>query len=437
MPLLPRRNSLDFNPDSIINAGKKLKTIALANMKNPILDPDMKTLSAMDAERNLGVNIDSLGQMYLDVERDLIRVAQFAGTKIDTYQGLEGSGRRKKRSMFGGADKKPKFIIEEDEEDEDEDEPVVDMTPADINTPALPVKRRGRPKGSKNKPKPVSLFPSSAFVPPRFSSDMVSSSGNPQALPHGDPDDDDPDDDDSSYPSSASTANSRTTRSSVPNYNFPHQNNTPLYDDFDDMSDLTQQTDKPTIPKSISNLLLSIISKIQKMDFFLSSKIKPAYAKITDKQQAVLSKIMEGIFNLYKVTMNQPIAKPYLISRIRVTPTRPNIGNLEEYIIDNVDNGDDLLSYFKKALDKLILDLSVVINSARRVGATDFTKKVSYDASNPANSYALGLAGYEGGGRKVRMVGNGRNFYGDVINKSRDIPTIFSSVRDCPTKYLL
>jgi hypothetical protein len=424
MPQLPKGNSLDFNPDSIINASKKIKTIALANMKNPILDPDMKTLSAMDAERNLNVNIDSLGQMYLDVERDLIRVAQFAGTKIKTFQGLEGSGRRTKRSMFGGADDKPKMIIEED------DEPAIttDIVPADISPP---VKRRGRPKGSKNKPTQVSSsFPTSAFVPPRFSSDMVSSSGNPQARPYGDPDDDDPDDDASSYPSSASNPNSRTSGNAPVRY-------TRVNDFDDDVSNISQETDKPTIPKSISNLLLSIISKLQKMDFFLASKIKPAYAKITDKQQAVLTKIMEQIFNLYNVTIKQPTAKTYFISRINVREERPNIGNLEEYIIDNVDNGDDLLSYFKKAIDKLILDLSVVINSARRVGATDFTKKVSYDASTPTNSYALELAGFQGAGRKVRMVGNGRNFYGDVINKSRDIPTIFSSVRDCPTKYLL
>jgi hypothetical protein len=95
--------------------------------------------------------------LYLDVERDLIRIAQFAGTNIDTYQGLEGSG------MSGGASKKPKLIIEEDE-DEDEDEEI-----------ATPVKKpRGRPKGTKNKPasstkgsfasSPVSMFPSSAFV---------------------------------------------------------------------------------------------------------------------------------------------------------------------------------------------------------------------------------------------------------------------------------
>jgi len=425
MPLLPRRNSLDFNPDSIINASKKIKTISLANMKNPILDPDMKTLSAMESERNLSVNIDTLGQLYLDVERDLIRIAQFAGTNIDTYQGLEGSG------ISGGASKKPKLIIEEDE-DEDEDEDIV-----------TPVKKpRGRPKGSKTKNKPassiasspVSMFPSSAFVPPRYSSSMTSSSGNSQAIPHGYPDDNDPDDDSSSYPSSSSTANSRTNRSSTIVSSPEHWTKPVPYDDFDDISDITFQTDKPTIPKSISSLLLSLIAKIQKMDFFLSSKIKPAYTKITDKQQAILSKVMEGIYNLYKMSMKQPMVKPYLLGKIK----RPTNLDLEEYIIDNVDNGDDLLSYFKKALDKLVLDLSVVINSARRVGATDFTKKVSYDASSPANSYALGLAGYEGSGRKIAtMRGNGRNFYGDVINNSRDIPTIFSSVRDCPTKYLL
>ena len=60
MPSLPRKNTLDYNPDSMVNASKKIRTIALENMKNPTLDPDQATLSSLDATRRLGDSIDTL-----------------------------------------------------------------------------------------------------------------------------------------------------------------------------------------------------------------------------------------------------------------------------------------------------------------------------------------------------------------------------------------
>jgi hypothetical protein len=37
----------------------------------------------------------------------------------------------------------------------------------------------------------------------------------------------------------------------------------------------------------------------------------------------------------------------------------------------------------------------------------------------------------------MTMVGSGRNFYGEPVNNSRDLPTIWRNYRDCTTKYLL
>lgn len=456
MPLLPRRNNLDYNPNSIINASKTIKTIALENMKNPLLDPDMATLSSMDAERNLGINIDQLGQMYLDIERDIIKIAQFAGSSFSKYyKGLEGAG------MCGGATKSielsniepskkkakkipANLIIEEDTEEE--------ITP----------KRRGRPKGSKNKPKPSSLqstapagsirsiSSSNPSISSRFSSHPVSSSGNSQAIPlyvGGDPDDSDyyPDDDASSLPSSASYPSSRTSRSMRSGRSIPNDPPIPFGSALDPNAPA-----HPTLPSIISNLLISLIQKVQRMDFFLTSRIKPAYQKINQKQQEKLSKIMEGINNLYKNVIQQELGKADLRY---YTPNEPK--TLERFIINVVDNGDELLGYLKTALDKLIVDLSVVLNSARRAGGVELEL-------SPADNYALSVAGFTGdpridrrplvspinyrnidiqtglgSGRKPKMTGCGRNFYGDKINNTRDIPTIYRAYQNCPTKYLL
>ena len=50
-----------------------------------------------------------------------------------------------------------------------------------------------------------------------------------------------------------------------------------------------------------------------------------------------------------------------------------------------------------------------------------------------------------GAGRKTRLkksgrsylLGAGNNFYGEKIDNSNDIPCLLSSIKNCPTKYLL
>jgi hypothetical protein len=69
MPLLPRKNNLDYNPDNIIQASKRLATISLEQMKNPLFDPDQATLSSLDAERNLDANMSELNKKMLDIQQ--------------------------------------------------------------------------------------------------------------------------------------------------------------------------------------------------------------------------------------------------------------------------------------------------------------------------------------------------------------------------------
>jgi hypothetical protein len=426
MPLLPTRNNLDYNPNSIVNASKTIKSIALENMKNPVFDPDMKTLSSMDAERNLKGNLDLLGKMLLDTENDLLRLTQFSGTSIATgFAELMGSG-----MMRGGAT--------------DAD--------GDMGIGALftqPPRPRGRPKGSKNKaprqPKLTAFNLSQGQQTiPAFFSQMSSnrtpsvSSGstvtqrrlerqrqqgrfqptltaiptNPQAVPFGDPDDSDPDDDASSLPSSASSLASRTNRSrrrsgsvsAAPNFGI----------------------NVNSLPYILTSLIITLNSKIQKMDFFLNSKIKPAYRKLDASQQAFLAKFLQTIYGLYNKTFREVGSGSYITDYSN---------NLEQFINNEVEAGDNLLATLKRNIDKLILDTTIVLNASRQL-RSDGDTSVNTEL---ADNYALKLAGFAGAGRKPRgkMMGCGRNFYGETINHSRDIPTIRRSYQECATKYLL
>ena len=99
----------------------------------------------------------------------------------------------------------------------------------------------------------------------------------------------------------------------------------------------------------------------------------------------------------------------------------------------SLDWHKECLKNLKKSIDKLILDLSIGLNASKQFSSDGSTTVNTEDADN----YALKLAGFVGAGRKPRMTGCGRNFYGEKINNSRDIPTIRRSYQDCPTKYLL
>jgi hypothetical protein len=426
MPLLPTKNNLDYNPNSIVNASKTIKSIALENMKNPVTDPDMKTLSSMEAERNLKGNLELLGKFLIDVESDLLRLTQLSGTSIATgFADLLGSG-----MMRGG---------------------VGSDADADMGLGALfttPPRPRGRPKGSKNKaprqPKLTSfnlskgqttiptMFSAMASRTPsvnsgstvsqrrlvrqqrqgRFQPILTTIPANPQAVPFGDPDDSDPDDDASSLPSSASTFASRTNSSHTRSGSVRSQ---PHY-----------EINANSLPYILTSIIISLNSKIQKMDFFLNSKIKPAYRKFDASQQAFLAKFLQTIYSLYQKTFREVGSGSYITDYST---------NLEQFIINNVDAGDNLLATLKRNIDKLILDTTITLNASRQlIGEGDTSVNTEL-----ADDYALRLAGFVGSGRsrKAKMMGCGRNFYGETINNSRDIPTIRRSYQDCTTKYLL
>lgn len=418
MPLLPRRNNLDYNPNSIVNASKMIKNIALENMKNPVLDPDMKTLSAMDAEKNLKNNLEMMEQMFIDIESDLTKLSQFTGSNIARqFQAMVGSG------MYGGAGST-----------KSDDSGYAGLSGlAGLFTQQKP---RGRPKGSKNKPAPapapaskgsmlsfVTRTPSASTVfqrreqglirqPARFQPTLQPYATNSQAIPYGDPDDSDPDDDTASLPSSASNYNSRTNRSARSGSSIAS-------------SQIEDEAYNPFSVKTvISNLIIDINRKIQRLDFFFNSRIKPAYRKLTASQQEFLANFLKTIYGLYNNVFRSSKRGSYI---------EMGFGDLETFIINRVDNGDELLQNLKKSIDKLILDLSIGLNASKQFSTDGSTTVNTEDVDN----YALKLAGFVGAGRKPRMTGCGRNFYGEKINNSRDIPTIRRSYQDCPTKYLL
>jgi hypothetical protein len=158
---------------------------------------------------------------------------------------------------------------------------------------------------------------------------------------------------------------------------------------------------------------------------FLNSKIKPAASKLNVAQQSFLAEFLRRIYTIYNDTFRTSKPGSFVL---KYAP------NLEQFIMNLVDAGDNLLSTLKQSIDKLILDTVIILNTSKQLSRDGETTVIT----EPADNYALQLAGFVGSGRKPRkMIGCGRNFYGEKINNSKDIPTIRHSYQNCPTKYLL
>ena len=139
-------------------------------------------------------------------------------------------------------------------------------------------------------------------------------------------------------------------------------------------------------------------------------------------------------------------------------------GNVEQNLMRQNQNGDEILVTFDTARRELLLSLTVIINSWKQNTPTgqqtelgeelerDFQQTATrnrdlyINLEREANEDDSAIIG---SGRKPRgrprkkdtmtmtMVGSGRNFYGEPVYNSRDLPTIWRNYRDCPTKYLL
>jgi hypothetical protein len=361
MPQLPKKNNLDYNPDATILASKKIRAIALENMKNPVLDPDQKTLSTLEAEKRLDETFNTLQELAGNYNSAILRLANTLATPA-----RQGRGRLK-----GGADRD---------------------TSVASSVSTSPSLREYEERLRRDR----SRF--SAF----YSDDARNTFAVPSAT-RGVIDDD--------------------TMSELPeggDFVIPY---TPI------------DTGRRTESRSFPELMFVIIQLVRKMDILLSSRIRPAINKLSQVQIDLLTKIYQMVENS-KEEIQNPLTRsgtdPYTgVARRRVNPPQLSLP-LEMSVFGQY--GDEIFETFKVEVNKLLLNLTVIINSWKQ--------------NTPLGQQTEVVRQVEGAGRKPRgrpkkdtmkmtLVGSGRNFYGETINNSRDIPTIWQVYRDCPTKYLL
>ena len=464
MPSLPRKNTLDYNPDSMINASKKMSVIALENMKNPTLDPDQATLSTLDATRRLGDSIDTLDYLAGLFHSAVLRIQNLVAPVV-------GAGRK-----VGGGPKKKRA------------EPV-----SGIDAVISPNKAFGDSSSSSGSSSVYSLSDLGGYTGynrrlealkdqrNRFSGNFEIGDQNPQArsVSSGSSG--------SLYPPSSVSSGSASTRF--------------LYDPMNDRS-VSALGDDTTLtgyaynrgrdfesdagssdPRSVdvgeydnTSWVASIFYLIQltrKMDILVVSKIKPATNSLTQSQVDKLNDIYRLVKTSYD-DITDPFTRRRGKSTDPYTRVERNIDegraygmtNIEEHLIRQNEYGDEIINTFNSERKKLLLDITVVVNSWKQNSATgqqtemaeDLTRDyentagrnrqlyVDTDIPNPQGGGGgdQDQVGFEGAGRRRSkkngrsyLLGAGNNFYNEKIDDSRDIPCLLSSIKNCPTKYLL
>jgi hypothetical protein len=458
MPLLPRKNNLDYQPDNIIQASKQLTTIALENMKNPLTDPDQPALNSLTSQKSLTGSMNEFSKMliglqnsFVKAKQEAIKIARENGADVDLTL-LRGEGKGGTRTK--GSKNKPKT---------NEQGVVVSK----MKTPRKPSKRRvlilnespqsvprpirqdnfgslydrvmrGQPQRSAEPIGRYGVLPiadysrrvsttgavadpsiynpdeddtrESALVPYEYDPD---DGYDPFADYYGDPNGD-PSDDDSSYSSRSSRSERRNpfywaddadgddTNSN--HYPIGNIGNTPPMG-----IDVNITTDQnPTV--ALSNLLLDITKQIRYMDLLVISNIKPSIQQLDTQQLAILSSAYQTLTQLESQFRSLPVGQGITLSIIDIFDTI-------------IPFGTGITKCLMDELQKLKLDLLIVVNSYKQnevVPPPNFTPNTFWDTSE--------VSQMEGGGRTF----TGKNHSG------RDIPTIWRGAqRECAYKYML
>ena len=457
MPLLPRKNNLDYQPDNIIQASKQLTTIALENMKNPLTDPDQPALNSLTSQKSLTGSMNEFSKMLLGLQtsfvkakQEAIKIARENGVNVDLTL-LRGEGRPK------GSKNKPKTSPE-------------GRVVSQMRTPRQPSRRRILildDEDTRSVPRPIrqdnfgSLYdrvmrgqtqrsaePVGRFgvLPVADYSRRVSTTGavadpsiyNPDEndtretalVPYdeyaddgydpfedytgyrfGDPDGD-PSDDGSSYSSRSSRSERRN-----PNYwddadgDDTNSNHYPIGNIPPDIRGLDVKITTDQNPAvALSNLLLDITKQIRYMDLLLVSNIKPSVQQLDTQQLAILSSAYQTLTQLESQFRSLPVGQGVTLSVIDIFDTV-------------IPFGTGITKCLMDELGKLKLDLLIVVNSYKQnevVPPPNFTPNTFWDTSE--------VRQMEGGGRTF----TGKNHSG------RDIPTIWrGAVKDCAYKYML
>jgi hypothetical protein len=418
MPTLPKANTLDYNPDSIISASKKIRVVQSEQMKdaeatNATLRPikDDKTVKSM-----VRTFVDKIGEIGDTFNLAISQASRIADQDL-TYQALKqefGAGRARLARLYGGMDPDPDFVPPEPE-----DEP----------GSAPSKKPRGRPKKTTEPSTPKTPTIDTFFQrlvaepkePPRASKLSLEDVAD-RAEARGQVN---------------SGARAEEFEDIVDNEDDLDEE--AMIEEAEDVSEFTESVDDD----ESENYAREYSEKIQRQQI----EIAPNQAIITSILR--LTKLMrEASSLLTSIKPNLRFVTPDDIEEMKVAYNvlikkwdmlrEPAGGgyNFFELISTQIDYSAEMLKVLNDERMRLMTAIITLVNSynANEAVQPNFVpNKLIQPIRNALDTSDAPILP----GQALRYIGAGRNFYGDVINDSRDIPTIWGKRINCPTKYLL
>jgi len=418
MPQLPTKNTLDFAPDSIISASKKLSVVQSSQMKDAQdTDATLRPVKdANDTKREMGRFVDKIseiGDLFNFIRTVTARYGYLTLGMIDQELAdrEEGAGRAHLARLYGGMDpseeglssmsnlgifkqpaqrgrprKKPEFIIESDTASE------ASPQPAKGNTKTITDFFERLSKGTIEGDR----MPTSASANDRSESRGQARSETRtedfDELEDSEGGDFDPSD------SSSSSSSSFTSDSNGSPRGYPGE--------------------PPTLIEK--NPSIRIVDAILRATKLMREADRIALV-LKDYKQYLDPNDINDLKASYQVLIKkwdefkQPIAGFDLFTRLS----------------HEIDFVDDMLKILNDERKKLMMDILILVNS--------YTASVlpSFDPDRLLQPVANVLDTYGAVNQVSEAFGAGRNFYGKTINTSRDIPNIYGARQSCPTKYLL
>lgn len=435
MPLLPKKNTLDYAPDSIISASKRLSTVQSSQMRdanevNATIRPIKRD---NDVKTTMNRFTDKIGEVA-DLFNHIRSIAGTTATR-DLANYTErivaremGAGRRHLQRLYGGADPSEEGLSAMASlfnEPEPTEEDLEEIVPA-------PRRRRGRPPKAKSTERDIRSF-----------FERIAS-GEDEGARHPAPEDfADRAEARGAIRSSARTEDLEDVINDADgigeeedSYYTGDPSEAPLDDEMTDptadetISAFSEDTDRTgfeepetakaiTVRQPTSQMIVQDLLKITKLLRQANTDIE----HLRDFKQYLSEANIEELKMAYNV-----LVKKYAFF---IAPVEGF--DFISYLSSEIEFGENIIKSMNDERQKLMMDILTLVNSYNANEAV----RPNFDPDVLIQPVKGVLDTYGTENVLARSVGAGRNFYGSYINDARDIPSIYGARRSCPTKYLL
>ena len=402
MPQLPNRNTLDYTPDSIISASKRISIVQSSQMKDanetsaslrPVKDSNETKAEVAKFTEIISTIADTFNDLRrLTIDKGNQGLSELANEELDRE---EGAGRQLVSRLYGGMPTKTKQTATKGS--------------ATITDYFQKVSNRSdprRPSVPEFHERAESRGQSRSSAREHDFDELYDAEGGDD-----DPNPEDDDDDDEDDESDDDTGLSEISR------------------DESSMSGERQFIQPAPATLSIKDQIVARLIRATK----LMREADMSVGRLKDASRYLTDADIEELKMAYNILIKKWEALQYPFSGVREGIPYSGGYDFFELISQLVDFSANILKVLNDERKKLMMDILIVVNSYN----ANESLNPSFDPATLVQPVKNVLDDYGTENRIASVIGSGRNFFGKKINEARDIPNIYGRHQACPTKYLL